>query len=199
MAYLPPPNTEDTTIPIPLGKDFYLQVRLAEQKWKRGFFPTITYRPLASAVTMEPTAPAVSDGAVPVGEAGTTAFDPLYGEAVDPQMIVDGAWRQPHLSGDLQAADPEVYEDDVQFRARIFVESTDTELHFFGFEKNLGIIVAVPASILDEVEVTAKNGDLILWAGNWYEVILVGPPNRWLNTSTALYLAMNCQTKRKGS
>lgn len=197
--YLPPNIVEDATIPLPLGKDFWFQVRLAAQKWKRGFFPTITYRPISKQPTMQPDAPEVASGAVPVGEPGTTAFDPLYGEAVDPKMITDGAWRQPHLSADLQPADPEVYLPDVSFRARVQVETQDSDLHPWGFEENLGVVVTVPASILDEVGVTAQRGDLLQWGGKWYEVVQVGPPNRWLNTTTALYVALNCQTKRRGS
>lgn len=199
MAYLPPSIIEDTTLPIPLGKDFLFQIKLIEGKWKRGFFPLILYRPLAKLTTMSPDAPNVAVGIVPVGETGKTAFDPLYGEAVDPQMIVDGTWRQPHLSGDLKASDPELYEPDVHFRARVKSDPLDTELKFYGFEDNRGLMVDVPASILDEVEVTAKAGDLLQWGGHWYEVLQVGPNNRWTNTSTALYVGMNCQKKRKGS
>lgn len=198
MPYLPPDIVENTTLPLPLGKDFLLQVRMIADKWKRGFFPEVTYRRLSKTTTMQPDAPEVTDG-VPVGVSGQSAFDPLYGETVDPQMLAEGNWRQPHLSGDLHAADPEVYLADVLVRARVQVETQDSDLHPWGFEKNLGIMVVIPASLLDEVSVTSQPGDLILWGGDWFEVIQVGPPNRWLNTTTALYIAMNCQTKRRGS
>lgn len=197
MPYLPPPDETDETIPLPLGKDFYLQVRMVAAKWRRGFFPTVTYRPISKRPTMEPAGGDGDRDAYPVGEPGTTAFDPLYGEAVDAAM--SPAWRQPHRSGDLRAADPEVYLPDVTFPARVFVETTDADLHFWGFEKNYGIVVSVPVSILDDVGVTAQPGDLLVWSGTLYEVQQVGPPNRWVNTTAALYAALNCQVKRGGS
>lgn len=194
MAYLPPRVSEDIAIPVPLGRDYSLQIRLIEAKWNR-FFPNVPYHSLVKKITPE------TDPMLPGqvgGEAGATIYDPLYNEAVDPQMLTTG-YQQPHLSGILKAGNPEVYAPPVMVRARVLVDVTDAELHQWGFDKNLGLILQIPVSLLDKLNITAKAGDYVDWGGDQYEVIQVGPNARFLNTSASLYVVLNCQSRRQGS
>ena len=196
MRYLPSPNIEDENIPIPLGKDFWHQAKMAVQKWNRGFYPLIPYTQIVKSTTMEPGAPTGQYGPVPVGAPGTTSFDPLYGEAVDPAMTT---WTQPHQSGTLKAADPEVYAPPVNIRMRVQVELQDIELHFYGFESVIDVVGSIPVALLDQAGITCQPGDKFPWGGDWYEVEQIGPKQRWLNTTTALYLFLNCRRKRFGA
>jgi len=191
--YLPPPTTELTKFPIPLGTDFWMQVAYIDEKWKR-VYPLLTYHPLKKDTTLS----VLLDGSVPVGVAGGTVFDPIYGEAVDPQMLQTG-WQQPQLSGNLSSADVEVFQPSVQVNGRLQVETTDVDLHFYGFDRFLGLLVTVPASLFDSVGVSAQPGDRFEWGGDTYEVLQVGPNQRFRNTATMLYVGLNCQSYRKGS
>ena len=199
MPYLPSPTTETVVFPLVNQKDFALQVRMIEDKWRR-FYPWINYYPILKAVTVDTDV----NGASVVGEPGTTIFDPVYGESVDPLMLVDG-WQQPHLSGTYRAFDTDVFADPVQINARVLLTATDTELHHYGFDRVLDLMLEIPASLFDSVSVTAQAGDKFLWGeghgstGGEYTVIELGPNNRYLNAATMLYVGLNCKSRRKGS
>jgi hypothetical protein len=199
MPYLPPPTTEDVSFPQSLGKDFWFQVQLIEDKWRR-FYPLIPYYPIIKETTVN----ADPSGASLVGTAGGTIFDPIAGEAVDPATLGIG-WQQPHLSEIYRASEVDVFAPPVSINARILVGATDTELHHYGFDRMLDLIVVVPASIFDSVGVQAKTGDKFRWGeGNnssigEYTVIELSENQRYLNTATMLYVNLNCQSRRKGS
>lgn len=193
MPYLPPRVYEQTVLPAPIGPDFWLQVNLIAEKWKR-VFPVIPYQALLKQVTPETT----TDGSVPVGTPGTTIYDPIYGESVDPAMLADG-WQQPNLSGTLEAADVELYAAPVNINMRIHVEASDELLHAYGFDEVRDLLVEVPCSILDEVGVTATEGDKFSWGGLMYRVLKIGYSQRFRNQSFYVYVGMNCESWRTGS
>lgn len=197
--YLPAPTNETIQFPLPRAKDYALQIRMIEQKWMR-FYPLITYYPILKATTVntDPT------GASLIGTEGSTIFDPIYGESIDPTLLTVG-WEQPHGSVTYHTAEVDVFADPVQVNARILVAATDVELHKFGFDRQLDLIIIIPASILDSVSVTMQAGDKFRWGegdgnrGGEYTIIELSENKRYLNTATMLYVAGNCKSRRKGS
>ena len=216
MPYLPPQNQDAVIFPgVPVNSDFWLQVNFIEEKYKR-FYPLVTYYPLLRSTTpsLDPAHQVPVGGDIVDGSEGSigsgsgsgsggqktgTVFDPLYGEAVDPIMLDLGEWVQPHQSGVARVYDVEVYDHPVQVNMRIAIQVEDAQLHQWGFEKMLDLMTVVPVSILDSVGVTVTEGDYFVWGGQQYEVVQVGPNNRYLNMSTYLYVSCMCQNRRRGS
>lgn len=188
--YIPTFTDTPTLFPIPLGKDFRTQVRMIEEKWRRQF-PLVQYRPIRIATTERST---TLDA--PVGEAGTTRWDPVFGESVDPAMTV---LTQPHLSADYNAFDNEIFGDAVPINLRINIDVSDEDLKRWGFEKKADAIVAVPASLLDTASLTVQAGDRFTFAAQEYVVKGIGFDGQWKNTDVWLYIMLNCTTRRIGS
>ena len=145
MTYLPVDLTSPTVFPEEFGKDVLQAIQIIEEKWTR-FFPQIKYFCLKKATTP------ITDGDVnnPTGEAGQSAFDPLWGESVDSQTVIEG-WQQPHQDEDdaLNAANVTLYEDPIQVHAQIRREARDDELKKLGFDRVRQILLTIPLSLLD--------------------------------------------------
>jgi len=187
--YLPPLSISETQFPQAWGKDLRLAVRMIEEEYNR-YYPLIQYHPLSKATT-----PAV-DQNTPVGAPGTTQFDPLYGEAVDASMTTI---VQPHLSGQYQAGNPEIYLSPVPVRARVFRGEIDKLLHRYGFDKVRELVVSIPTSILDRGAITVMEGDYIEWDSHPYKVKEVARDEYWKNTNVQLFVTFACDAWRVGS
>jgi hypothetical protein len=191
MAYLPPNPTEATSFPVAYGVDIATAIRMAEEKWQR-HFPSLAYYPLKKAVT-----PAEPNEDSPVGEAGNTVFDPIWGEAIPASMATE--WEQPHADDVPNAPHPEIHADPVQLHLRIQREATEKELKRYGFDELRDLLAFSPLSLLDEAGIEVTQGDYFIWDGDEYEVLQMERSGYWKNTNVRLYLVMNCTHRRAGS
>jgi hypothetical protein len=194
VSYLPPTPTDQTAWPEAYGKDIAVQIRLIDEKWKRTF-PLLTYYQIKKATT-----PA-TDPNMPIGEAGKTQFDPVWGESVPADMASTG-WRQPHGDAVADAADPELFEAPVSMNFRVQRIAKESELKKYGFDQIRDLLLFVPLSILDEnsVIVTAgDSGDYVIWDGDEYTVLQKERAGYWKNTNVRLYMALNCEHRRPGA
>lgn len=193
--YLPVDYTMGTTFPAEYGKDVLQQISVIEEKWKR-FYPVINYYCLSKRVTV------IQDGNVdnPVGESGTTAFDPLWGEDVDPVMFTEG-WKQPHLdeTDTAAAANTRFYMDPVPVHAQVRREAHDIELKKLGFDRVRDLLVTIPVSLLDKAGIRVEPGDRFIWDNDVYEVQQRERTGFWKNTSLRIYIVLNCEHARLGS
>jgi len=193
MPYLPSIPTEQTEFPEAWAKDVRTQIGLIEGQYKR-FFPRRAYY----AIKKNPTA---QDAQLdPVGAPGTTAFDPMWREAVDPNMSV---WTQPHGSPDFKAAGVEVYAPPVWMNFRLQRNARKDELQKYGFDRVWDLLIHIPCSILDASQVTVQVGDYFNWAFNGkddqYAVMQFSPSGWWKNSNIFLYVTCNVKNKRPGS
>lgn len=195
MTYLPFSLIDETVFPLAYGKDLLQALSIVEEKWAR-FYPRVNYYSLNKSIT-----PMVEDNVdQPVGEPGTTAFDPLWGEVVDPQMLVSG-WTQPHRdeSDTLAAGNPEQFLDPVKLHAQIRREAKDQELKKLGFDEVRTLLLTIPLSLLDRADVTVQHGDRIVLDNETYRVEQFTTTGYWKNTNVRIYMVLNCQHARFGS
>lgn len=180
----------ETVFPTGSNKDLLMQIKLLREKWKR-FYPALPYHQIKKAAT-----PIVNIG-TPVGETNTTKFDPLYMEAIDPVATVV---KEPHLSGDLAASDPEVFVNPVNTYFQVVKESQDKELKKWGFDKARELVLKTPLGILDELTVTVQVGDKVVWNGVPYKIFQLSLTDTlWKNTNVPLFAVLNCGNYRSGS
>jgi hypothetical protein len=189
VPYLPPDVIEETVLPQPWGKDLRNLIRIIEEKWRR-FYPLVPYHQLATS----PTTPANTN--TPNGAAGSTLFDPLYGEAVDPTMTTI---VQPHLSGTFNAANPEVFDDPVTFNIKVQPFELDVVEKLYGFDKTRQLVLTAPTSTLDRNGITVQEGDTVEWDGKIFRVHEVTLDKFWLNTNLPLFIVWTCSAWRVGS
>jgi hypothetical protein len=175
------------------AKDLQSQIRLIEEQYRR-FYPLIQYSCLKKAVT--PSAPTLTGDRLVVGKAGTTKFDPVWGESVDSAAV---EWSQPHATaGTVPAADVELYHTPVPINARVQRINKETQLKKYGFDKVRDLTLFIPLSLLDRAAITVKNGDLFDWNAHSYTVIEQNTNGYWKNTDLSLYMVMNCEQRRRG-
>jgi hypothetical protein len=185
------PTGIDTATP---SKDFAFMNRMIKAKFEGQYAAgsLATYRALKKATTFEG-----DDVNQLVGEDGTTKYDPLYGDSMDPDMTV---WEQPHLSGVHQAGAVELYDPPVDLPVKVPTEETDREQTLRGTEVKADLTVYVPTVILDERGITVKPGDWITFRGIDYIVRSVSTSKgRWHNVGVPLYLDLGLVVKRQGS
>lgn len=195
MTYLPEQYVHETKLPLPFGKDLALQVRLIGERYRLNY-PVIEYFPFRG----DPTPSTSLPGGIPtvVGEAGGSAFDPLWGETVPAAQLTTGTWQQPH-DGTGAAADPEVFYPKIEFNGRIQREAKEKELKKYGFDQIRDLLLFVPSATLDSFGISARAGDEFIWDGFRYIVKQVEATGYWKNTNLRLYVAMNCEQKKVGS
>lgn len=193
MPYIPDTLVENTTIPRSYSRDLQLAVRLIEERYSL-FKPPLEYYSLQVLQTK------VTDLNIIAGEAGSTAFDPLWGESVDPAMRGQ-PWTQPHLSGTFEADDlqADVFADPILINANVRREALDTELKRWGFDRVRGLIVTIPLSLYDKAGIEVHVGDKFKWWDDEYDLLQWTMDGYWKNTSQALYAILNCDSRRRGN
>jgi len=189
MSYLPPSKVLETEFPLGDRKDFFAQVRQIEDVWRR-MYPPVKYYPLSQTPTVAAVPGELS------GEDATTQFDPIWGESVDASQV---SWKQPHRDEDVQAANVEVREDPVYLHARISIQSSQRDLNKHGFERNRPVILVVPASILDDHNVTVQEGDRFDWGKHKMEVREWNSTGWLWNVNIPLYIRVSAEHARDGS
>lgn len=195
MPYLPPRPTDPTQFPEPSGLDLDTDVRMIEETWVVNY-PLIGYKQIDKRVTT------VADPDTLSGETGSTKFDVLYGEPVDPSRTT---WRQAHgTAGAQPAADLEVYKDEVRVNWRLLpVNEGSPDLKKYGFDnddRRVGqVLASVPVSLLDKLGVIATPGDLLLWERDEFIVLKTRLSGYWKNTNVRLYMNILCDHRRHGS
>jgi hypothetical protein len=195
MPYLPPALIEEAKFPKSWDRDIQMQIRLIADQYKR-FYPAADYFSLSIQITP---ADANSD---PVGTPGTTLFDPVYGESVDPTMT---QWSQPQLSAvvtggaGFQSADVEVFLPCVRVPRRFQLTSREDDLKLYGFDRVRHGIVFIPASILDDFGITVNVGDKIRWNNEDFKVCQESPAGMWRDSNIFLFRALAVEHYRHGS
>lgn len=192
MPYLPPGIITETEFPKAWGRDLANFLRLIEEKWRR-FFPEVTYYPLLKDDTV------AGSFDTPVGTAGNTIFDPLYGEAVDAGMLTAGVISQPHLSGIYNAGNPEVYDNGTVLNFQIQASELEVLLKKYGFDKTRTLVAMVPVSVLDRNGITATEGDYLTWDGKPYYVNEVQRDSFWKNSNVQIFVVLGCTPRRMGA
>jgi hypothetical protein len=195
MPYLPPAFLNDTVFPSAQGYDTNLAISFIEERWRR-FYTLVQYftiiKPLSAATA----------GNFIVHKAGTTAFDTLYGESVDPAMSTSG-WVQPHLNPTANTVDVELFNPSVNINARVPRRDPDSGLYNYGFDRvrkmDIGAEVVIPVSLLDRLGVTCQAGDKLAWDGDEYTVKQETQCGYWKNTNIRFYIKLMCEHRRKQS
>jgi hypothetical protein len=194
---LPGSTVQRTTFPAAYGKDVEMAVRIIEDRWTRSY-PQVEYLILKQSITEQ------GGGGIsaPVGASGTTLFDPLYGESLDPTML---SWDQPHLSASntanesLDATDVEQFETGILVSAQVRREATERELKKYGFDEIRDLLLTIPTSLLDGAGIDPKPGDRFKWDGDTYSVLQRKRGGYWKNTNVALYEVINAEHARFGA
>ncbi len=189
MPYLPPNLLQETAFPLAYGKDLATQVRMTAELYRRQY-TEIDYYQLKKAVT------AVAAPGDLSGETGTTKFDTLYREAVDPTMT---AWAQPHLSGDTVAANPEQFFPLQRIHTRVQRVTRELDLKKAGLVKVRRLTCFIPTLLLDEVGVTVTDGDKFFWHDDFYYVKAPDPVGWWKNTNVRVFVRFDAETRPDGS
>jgi hypothetical protein len=193
MPYLPVDLTMQTEFPLEYGKDVQQGIEIIDEKWAR-HFPEVSYFCLLKQTTV-----VVDDNVDNAsGEAGNSAFDPLWGESIDPQALIDG-WKQPHLNPDQEAANVTQFADPVKLHAQVRREARDDELKKLGFDRFRDLLVTIPLSLLDKKGVTTQQGDRFIWDNELYQVEQMNRTGFWKNTNLRIYMVLNCEHARLGS
>jgi len=181
-----------TEFPKTWSKDVRMQARIVEEQWRR-VFPLIPYYSLKKAVT--PRAD-IEDFDELVGEDSTTKFDTLWREGVP---TTSGTWKQPHLSGDLNATERHLFEESISMHMKLIMEGTEHELKRFGFDKVKDIVAQVPMIFFDRFNRKPQEGDKFFWDGDMFVVLQTKRHMYWKNTNIRMYYVLNCERKRRGS
>ena len=184
------------------GHDIGTAQRMLEERWKL-MYPRVAYYPFEKAVTAVGTSPDALSGA-----AGTTPFDPLWGEAID-RPIGTTHWRQPHLSAQTSqnelhdparvAAEPEVRGEPHPINMRIRRVVREEMLKKLGFDLVRTTIGCVPTTLFDRYAIKPQPGDRFRWNDEWYEVLQTSPQGWYHNTTHNLLWYLSIKTARLGS
>ncbi len=194
MPYLPSLDAEQTVFPKTGGKDLAMQIRMIEDLY-RSQYPATSYWQLKKSTTPM-TVTATKDRTI-VGAAGTTKFDPIWGEKVDPNMV---EWTQGHASdGSIKTAETALFYPPLQVHSRRQRISKDTELKKYGFDKVRELLIFIPCSILDSQGITVTVGDKFIWNRGTYKVEECNLNGYWKNSDVALYVVINADNYRVGS
>ncbi len=188
MPYLPPELLQDTEFPKAYGKDLATQIRMIDEQYKR-MFPEVPY--YCIKVNMTP----VATGELS-GEVGSSKIDTLYGEAMDPAAE---AWTQPHLSGTLKAADPEVFDPPQTIHIKIQKADRELDLKKPGIVKVRRLAIVIPAYTLDLLGMTVHEGDKFTWHDDVYYVKKPDPVGWFKNTNVRLFVKADIETRPVGS
>lgn len=197
MVYLPEDFTHPTTFPHAYGRDVLHAIRQIEERWVR-FFPQVSYFPLNKSVTVIERTNGDVDTESVSGTAGGTVFDPILGEAVD-NAAATGKWKQPHLSGDRRAVNPEKFFPPVRLHAQVRREAKEKELKKLGFDEVRDLLLTIPTSMLDKLGITVTQGDRFVWDNDLFEVQQFETTGYWKNTNLRLYIILNCRHYHPGS
>lgn len=194
MPYIPPTALSDTAFPTGNGSDLATSIALIREAWQV-HYPLITYYPLDKRVTPVAGANSLS------GEAGSTKFDPMYGESID---ATQGTWRQAHgTAGSVKASNVEVYRDPVQVHAQVQRITNELDMTKLGFDDNDkligGLVLTIPSAMLDDLGVTCVAGDKFIWDGDQYKVQKPHQTGYWMNTNVRLYVRLTSERKHQGS
>jgi hypothetical protein len=188
MSYLPPRKVEGTVFPQAMGTDLANMVAQIEERWRRSY-PKIQYSSLSKVVTP------VAKMTDLTGAAGTTKFDPLWGESVPDRPT----WEQPHHNPASVAASPEKYLAPQPLYMRFERMYRENQLKKFGFDRLRNGVSTFPTSMLDERGITVGQGDRFTWNDETFEVIQWSPDGYWMNTNVFLYVVCSVQHARFGS
>jgi hypothetical protein len=136
----------------------------------------------------------------PVGVAPNTVFDPLWGEAVDDEVLPgDGTYVQPHLSGTADATVDVRLADPVMIHAQVRREAKERELKRLGFDEIRDLLLVFPTTLLDIAGITVQQGDQFTWSNHKYQVLQWRDTGFWKNTDLRLYIVCNCEHLKVGS
>jgi hypothetical protein len=179
------------------SSDISMAIRMINERWEYAY-PALPYYQLDRRVTTSPTLNTLS------GETGSTKFDPLWGEAVDPGLT---QWQQAHtpvpvtdpVTPPLKAAEVNVYKDPIPIRVQWQRKARDSQLKRWGFDRMRDILAIIPVFSLDQRGITCLADDKIVWDHNEYVVIQQSLEGYWANTNTRLYMVLNCESRRLGS
>jgi hypothetical protein len=190
MPYLPPGLIEDQPFPQSWGRDVQLQIRIINEKYRRNY-PEADYFMLKKATTK---ADAAMD---PVGEAGTTKWDPLYGESVDPSLTT---WKQPHgTDGVVKTVGVDQFNPPIRIPRRFQKITRDEDLHKYGFDLKRTATVFFPVAMLDDFGITVQAGDKLAWNNEHFAVLQWAPTGWWRATNIYFYLALSVEHLRLGA
>ena len=192
MTLVTPRTDSPTVMPSAHTSDLVHAIRQIEDMWTKSY-PKVSYMSLLKAVT------AVSDTNTLSGEAGTTQFDPLWGESVPAGM--GSNWKQPHANANPEAlaASPDLFAPAVEIHARIQRTARDDLLKKVGFDRVRSLLLTIPSSMCDALNLNPKAGDRFVWDGEHYQVLQYSPMGWWMNTNTKLYVVLNCAHEHRGS
>ena len=191
MPYLPTSPTMETTFPQEYGPDVLQGIQIIEEKWIR-HFPQISYFCLKKGIVAVDSIDTVS------GEVDGSAFDPLWGETVDPALLAQ-TWQQPHQNASAEAANTAVFEDPEKIHAQVRREARDDELKKLGFDRFRDLVLTIPLSLLDRAGITAQQGDRFIWDNDLFQVEQINRTGFWKNTNLRIYMVFNCEHARMGS
>jgi len=201
VPYLPSAYTQETRLPQAFDVDIRTKIQLIEEQ-ARQFFTEVAYYSIRNLVGIA-SVDTVTAAPAPVGESGGTGFDPVYGEIVDPDMVDDGAWTQPHLNTDpdidADTEATEVYDGPFMLRGRVQREGRDYDLKRYGFDEMRDLMVHFPVSILDACGLTLYPGDKFVWDGDEYLVLQDKATGYWKNTNIRLWRTVMAEHKRRGA
>jgi hypothetical protein len=200
VAYLPPAYLEDGAFPTSVDMDLITQLRMVAEKWRR-FYPIVDYYVIHKDNTVidhaTPVATSPDQKNLITGAAGATQFDTLYRERVPVALHTTG-WQQPHSAPAVAAAEEEVFYPPVQLHVRFRFDATDREIKRWGFDKVKDVLVLVPTILLDQIGITVVEGDKFTHGGIDYLVERANVQGYWKNTNVPLYVALDCEQKRRG-
>lgn len=200
MPYLPPNVLQQTGFPQVDGIDLSTHIRLIEEAW-RVHFPAIQYFQIDRRSTKVADNQNVVNPDTLSGEAGASKFDVLWGEAADSSKTT---WVQPQgTAGGVQASDPEVFKPLVAIHARVTRVTKKKQLTARGFDANDkwigGLLLDIPASMLDAATITCSGGDKVRWDGDEWLVVAPGRSGWLWNANVSLYVSLYCERYRHGS
>ncbi len=190
MPYLPVSVLNVTAFPHGNDADIATQIRMLKERYERSH-PLLAYYPLKKVIT-------TGGGNTIIGAVNTTKFDQLWGEAVDSNLT---EWKQPHLSGDTDAAhsDVEQFASAIPLNGKLQRTAQELDLKRWGFDKGYDLIVTIPLPILDEKVITVTQGDKIIWNEWAFKVEQFAITGWWKNTNVPLYAVLNCKNHREGA
>lgn len=198
MSYIPDNHLLETTFPQRYGKDILNGIRTVEERWER-FYPQIKYHCLNFTPTILPkTTAGDADVSEATGVSGGSAFDALWGEAIDPVALTE-AWKQPHVSGSNVASEPEKFMAPVLLHAQIRREAKEKELKKLGFDEVRDLLVTIPLSLLDRAGVEVKVGDRFVWDNDVFDVDQFELTGYWKNTELRVFIVINAKHHHFGS
>ena len=176
--------------PVASMVDLPIQQRMIEEMYQRTY-PALPYYAMLKQVTPQTTG---TDEIV--GEAGTTKFDPIWGERVPSNMV---QWVQPHGTTAYDPTEKGEYAAPVELHIRVQREAHELDLKKWGFDQIRDVLAFMPLSVLDREGIIVKPGDYFVWDGTEYAVLQKDRDGWWHNTTTRLYMVLNCEKRRKGS